>query len=307
MQEQLAEEYKYHLVLVGNGLDINTGLHTAYKDFFSSLDESQMKVYQLISPIPIDSLSNEWMNLEKQLTNNVKHSFNPAHPGVSSGRFEDFCNYTVKMVRQFLYDYLVTEYQSLDKNNFSPMVAKYCQDADRIINFNYTNTLQDVYGINKSKIEFIHGSLDEHFIIIGMDNDEDVTNFPDGYNLLKKAYIRDILNFKRHYNLSKISENDNNYLKEFMKLNDRLYNYRNFMPDLMTSDNLQYWDDMDTRYSSMYKYFSNNNYEAWLSECHGDACKIMANCNSIPTPVLNYFVNYNFRSAKIIFNRSKDY
>ena len=58
----------------------------------------------------------------------------------------------------------------------------------RFLNFNYTRTLEDFYGIPSSNIIHIHGDLDDRVLIFG--HGEDSIVIPDGADILSQAMYR---------------------------------------------------------------------------------------------------------------------
>lgn len=58
----------------------------------------------------------------------------------------------------------------------------------RFLNFNYTRTLEDFYGISSSDIIHIHGDLDDGILIFG--HGEDSIVIPEGTDILSRAMYR---------------------------------------------------------------------------------------------------------------------
>jgi len=58
----------------------------------------------------------------------------------------------------------------------------------RFLNFNYTRTLEDFYGIPSSNIIHIHGDLDDGVLIFG--HGEDSIVIPEGADILSQAMYR---------------------------------------------------------------------------------------------------------------------
>ena len=58
----------------------------------------------------------------------------------------------------------------------------------RFLNFNYTRTLEDFYGISSSNIIHIHGDLDDGVLIFG--HGEDSIVIPEGADILSRAMYR---------------------------------------------------------------------------------------------------------------------
>lgn len=184
------------LVIVGNGFDLYHGFKTSFYDFLNQLDIESIRIYERIMSQKVHK-STEWCDIERNITNSVIHTFNPAHPGVSSSAFQDVDIKPTSYIQAKLKEYLLTqEYKKSEC--YSKTVNKSLNEADAIINFNYTNTLQQIYNVSTNKIHFIHGSIAENHIILGMNNDDQLKTMPDGYSDLSKKYLRDILNFRRY-------------------------------------------------------------------------------------------------------------
>ncbi|NLD09047.1 MAG: hypothetical protein GX667_05575 [Xanthomonadaceae bacterium] len=171
------------LVITGNGFDIWHGLPTSYKNFYEKYSDELSGHTQYFDDFcDIDS---EWTNFEESLGSFNQSSFldNSAYrPSI-----EEMMDNTGMMYGYE--DSIAVETDELIKNitrAFNSWISSIEVDqatrliaipADcKFINFNYTTTLEDVYGIPDSNILHIHGKAWEGII------------FGHGRPLIKKQF-----------------------------------------------------------------------------------------------------------------------
>lgn len=187
-----------HVVIIGNGYDLHHGLRTAFTSFIDSLSESCKSSYGSLLQMADISEVTSWYDVENNISRATVNSYNSQHPGIGIEESLPGNIRVVNSMQKNLKVYLAEQQQkkSLSK---SDTVGGILRNADGILNFNYTNTLQSIYGIPRDKIYFVHGSLAENEIILGTDNDLLVTCLPMAYVTMSKSFLRDVLDFKRDY------------------------------------------------------------------------------------------------------------
>lgn len=214
------------LIICGNGLDIHVGLNTSYRAYRDYL--LNKKIYEGESAISIIEKSDFfiprdkdcWTDLENALTfdyrkyitqyidafdrdiddNNYETSIAQMN---SANQF--FQNNSQAIARDFTNNWFWEWIARVYYNNIEEVCYKNSNDGihevidgDCIcINFNYTHTLEDMFGINKTNVLYIHNRL------------------PDKRNLNDKGidFERDILALaKKQFQFGSV----NNYLDEWI-------------------------------------------------------------------------------------------
>ena len=164
------------LYIIGNGFDLHHGLTTSLKGFrdyskssvFGHLYENGVFMMQADQD-PIQ----HWNNLEENLANldidelieqkseyydddphknEFLYEVEKAIDAITSGLVQELSNYLIKAERESI---VADSLLELDTNAY-------------FINFNYTNTLERVYGVKNENICYIHGKLNSQSeIVIG--------------------------------------------------------------------------------------------------------------------------------------------
>lgn len=179
-----------HLLIIGNGFDLNLGLPTGYSSFLESTDFNNLVLGKNEIGIHLSEKYKkaDWIDIEKELKEYTKIVFEG----------QDFQKF--KKDYQQLCDAL-TEYLSginfakIDKgspayNLIENMVSKSSIEDFIIVDFNYTPTLKNIlYELNvneeiiSSNLVKIHGSISEN-IIFGIQDRVPESKF---FTLIKKS------------------------------------------------------------------------------------------------------------------------
>lgn len=168
------------LYIIGNGFDIAHGLPTQYWDFRTYLEHvaydflQAFEEHYYIYPNMSDDAKKKllWNELETNLANIdediIIENATSIEMDLESGDIG---------IEDTLYDYFTKEYQYINKlavylkrwirtikiRDTLPKVSQINKDnRDLYINFNYTATLEKVYGISDSSVIHIHGSLRDY-------------------------------------------------------------------------------------------------------------------------------------------------
>lgn len=149
------------IVIVGNGFDVAHGLSSSYTGYKEWLQEHNMSLYDALMSY-IDLSGNWWNEFEKNLAafhvpklihdaprENVTQAplFHPSIPLPAKGYFRNIREQISKSFTEWV--------DSLSTASAKPTVNM--PKADLYISFNYTDTLERVYGIPESLILYLHG------------------------------------------------------------------------------------------------------------------------------------------------------
>ena len=166
------------LYIIGNGFDIHHGLDTRYQSFANYLAKNNSEVYDLLlnyyglPDITNPELTDEeyalWSRFEQALSDldylSVldDNSDLIASPGAEDFRDRDWHSYQIEMeliikdltttlINDFNTFILEVEYESIPDDTLIKL-----EENSHFLNFNYTETLQENYGIPEGRITYIH-------------------------------------------------------------------------------------------------------------------------------------------------------
>lgn len=172
---EIKQEYEKTLVIIGNGFDLASGIKSSYSDFKQWLQENNR--HRLISLMDI-FFSNQrdlWGDIEMALGEYNEDSIleycrpdeaiDYDHPTRSMAAVEDSPEWIFSPLLDEFIEAFNDWVNCIDISNAKriremPIECKY-------LTFNYTETLEKIYGISVSNILHIHGSriLDNNYII----------------------------------------------------------------------------------------------------------------------------------------------
>ena len=168
------------LYIIGNGFDIHHKIKSKYKHFKKYVKKKDITLFNLINEYL--SIEYDWADFEKSLStidtdslidnaSNVLVSY--TDDDWSDASHHDY-QYEIEQVVQQLSNILEKHFIDWLLNISIPNRKKANQQLLKLdtnatyLNFNYTNTLQKIYKIKKSKILHIHGSLkNQNDIVLG--------------------------------------------------------------------------------------------------------------------------------------------
>ena len=236
---KLGRETIKTVVILGNGFDIDLGIHTAYMQFAKS-DYWPFKGKAYDSEGTLGRFLNDkrdiekWLDLEDALGEyaNIKKS----NPNIE----EDKLCYNILVKK--LHEYIENEQETFSFGRAVPaakvLLDRIKQNDYRIYSFNYTN----LYGLAKKmhidldpdRINYIHGSLKDNNIILGTG---DVCDLPEDYHWLYKSFNPQYQSNKLVEDLDDADEvlifghslgrNDHDYIYDFfqraIKKRDRIF------------------------------------------------------------------------------------
>jgi hypothetical protein len=188
-----------NLYIIGNGFDLYHGLDTKYQSFAKYLAEKDNEVYELfLTYYGLPDLSNAqitdeeyaaWATFElaladldyKQILDDYSDSI--ANPAANNFKDRDWHTYQIEMemIIEKLTEKLISNF-----NNFI-LNLKYPKNIDDkkikilpqslLLNFNYTNSIEKLYGISDTSICYIHNKAKQNDSNIILGHGTDPTNF----------------------------------------------------------------------------------------------------------------------------------
>lgn len=171
-------KHPLHLYIIGNGFDCHHGINSSYACFKEWLNKTNMDLMQRIDDIYGICIDEWWSDFENQLaslyildfSNRISCENAPDLTDEHCDRMWEDAQFEVKLqltsiyseLKGCFYDWVV----QLNAPNPSQRI-KLNLNNSLFLNFNYTKTLEKLYGIDSRKILHIHGCVDdeEDFII----------------------------------------------------------------------------------------------------------------------------------------------
>ena len=158
------------LYVMGNGFDIAHDLPTQYEDFHLWLVKNRdlpfVNAFEKLYP-EVKDLKGEWRDLESALGNvSLEHAieFDWAYQECpdefcceNSSHDAYQCGENLKLVTKVLPTCLHDWIQSIDLSKYKELF-KLHKDA-YYFSFNYTKTLENLYGIGTDRIHYVHGAI----------------------------------------------------------------------------------------------------------------------------------------------------
>ena len=221
------------VLIVGNGFDLDLGMHTSYKDFANSkLWPFDKKVYDkgLGYYLNHKKDTENWFDLERELANYALSLDKPSLENETQIRHDkgDF-SIIIKKLKEFI----KAEQDSLYMIENDVAAKKVLLDLIKLPNyfvhsFNYTDieSICKTTGnyISSGRVEYVHGSIANNDIILGTG---DNTNLPEEYDFLYKTSnknyssnnLAESLDYAQEITIfgHSLGENDFDYFKPFFQ------------------------------------------------------------------------------------------
>ncbi|MDE6560283.1 MAG: bacteriophage abortive infection AbiH family protein [Muribaculaceae bacterium] len=168
-----------HLYLIGNGFDLHHGINSGYTDFRNWLEKTNNDLFYQINEIyEVSDKDKWWSDFENRLAmlNAVQlaaHFAYENNPYYLSNHCEfgwDQAAIEVELQLDRLFSELRGYFHEWIAQLNTPLQDKKIQldiQDTFFINFNYTKTLENLYGVSPKKILHIHGCVDsdDNFIL----------------------------------------------------------------------------------------------------------------------------------------------
>lgn len=179
------------LYIIGNGLDLHNGMKTRYSDFRCFLKNICLETLKDFESLFPDYIGNDkfylWNSVEVNLLNvgsesivdtvlELVSTYSPPYSIEDwSDSYHHDAQYEVGEYVTKLKSILTTHLRSWINSVEVPSLSKTCLDSNSLfLTFNYTKTLESVYGICKDRIHYIHIKDDEY--VFG-NNDTSILGF----------------------------------------------------------------------------------------------------------------------------------
>jgi hypothetical protein len=212
-----------HVVVIGNGFDLNLGLKTAYQDFIKSDDFRKLYASgnNLVKHLQSHYSLNNWIDIENQLKEYSNKELSSKVLTVYQNEFRELSDSLRHYLKRI-------KLNTLSEETHAYQLLKQITDKDfLILDFNYTNTIKDILkskiGDIDNKLIKVHGSIDEDQIIFGV---EDNAAIRKEHVFLKKAFNRSFkaVNMQPFFRNAKelfffghsLGETDHTYFKNFI-------------------------------------------------------------------------------------------
>ena len=200
------------LFIIGNGFDLYHGLNTTYKNFYQYLKARNKPTFTVTASVCFDQYDETdrlWSDFENELSNfdynsitiyldeyNDEGKIVELTPIKSIDKIID--TWKSKIDKEFKSWILTNE------RNLSPCGRHFNQNAI-FLNFNYTFTLQKLYGVQDNQILYIHNNINDDNLIYGHGTKFELRNLLDAYGLLEdndtvcatEYQLRDILTIQK--------------------------------------------------------------------------------------------------------------
>ena len=149
------------IVIVGNGFDVNHGLPSSYANFKEWLKNNDINLFDFLNTY-IDVKGNWWNDFERSLSEFDIPKLIRETPLEKSPRdsklppsFSHPASWRLDSVRDAISLKFTEWVKTLDGVEINKKID--LPEACLYISFNYTDTLERVYGIEENKIVYIHG------------------------------------------------------------------------------------------------------------------------------------------------------
>lgn len=236
------------LFIIGNGFDIAHGLNTRYSDFMKYLTQYETPPQEVCPKwIYIDSMSQNdqerhalydkikkyipeyelWMCFEEALGNinieQIKEDNSCYMLGYGDENWRDSANhdYQYMINEELSFTTPITEWfrkwiasintKVIPKQNIIQLIGI----EDVFLNFNYTDTLETVYGIDENRIRYIHGKANRgDLLILGHHNKSQFSKPIDISTMSEEEYE----NYMDYISSIDVREMEaNKYIEEYFK------------------------------------------------------------------------------------------
>jgi len=220
------------VLIIGNGFDLDLGMHTSYKHYaeselwpFKESTQSNLRNY-----LNSKKFAYNWFDLEQELAN---YAQSVSSDNLSNEQLLRYDNEDFNLLVNKLKEYLQSEQQDLHKNaresKAKSILSEFSKKENYFIHtFNYTDVkyISEVLKIrlNSTRIEYVHGNLGDNNIILGAGDNKEL---PEEYDWLYKTSNKNYSSNNLADSLANadeicifghsLGENDFDYFKPFFK------------------------------------------------------------------------------------------
>ncbi len=200
-------------IIIGNGFDLDAGLHTSYKDFAASDywpfggEEKMNEIEPLAYTLNVHSKLQTWFDVEEIMYQYAKKSIGGY---LTNERLLPYDKNSYEKLIQYLENYLKNEEDTFTpkKDSVAALMLKavsWRNSENKIYSFNYTDLGKIAKRLNVTKnvkCEYIHGSLAAHDMILGVGDRHELR---DDYFFLYKTMSP---HFRSHMIIPDMQESD---------------------------------------------------------------------------------------------------
>jgi len=172
----LKKKKHQHVLIIGNGFDLDLGLPTKYSDFINSSYFSELCLKDNILANHLREVHDvkNWIDVEEELKSYSKKTI---HSNIFLQEYKELCASLLSYIKSIKYDSLNIE------STAYKLISILLNKDVLIIDFNYTSTLQELLKIfvnepttEQQNIEHIkiHGGIVENNIIFGVEDSADI-------------------------------------------------------------------------------------------------------------------------------------
>lgn len=172
--------------IIGNGFDLAHGLKTSYFDFRDYVRKNEKTFYDKIMEFNLFRDDKLWKDFENKLSKididslttyaNLQCNDNMDYDSMEGDNIDcsvdkelDYIDKLSEKIKDWLSD-------TVDVTKCKKIINPVYLKDSLWLTFNYTNTLEDLYGVNSECILHIHGDVDHYNkgLLIGHGNDQDI-------------------------------------------------------------------------------------------------------------------------------------
>lgn len=210
-------KHPLHLYIIGNGFDCHHGINSSYVCFKEWLNKTNMYLVQKIDDIYGICIDEWWSDFENQLasldildfSNRISCEKAPDLTDEHCDRMWEDAQFEVEHqltsiyseLKGCFYDWVV----QLNAPNPSQRI-KLNLNKSLFLNFNYTKTLEKLYGIDSRKILHIHGCVD--------DEEDFIIGHGKTYKELEMLNAKKLVNSSENISIKKITQRYKDYCSE---------------------------------------------------------------------------------------------
>ena len=206
------------LFIIGNGFDLANGINTSYRSFYSYLKQNDYETFNLTCALfwdQYDETDSLWSDFEANLSAFNSTSFD-IDVDIQTLDIEHVAVADAKIARVIdaWKKNLYVMFKSWIRDIFQGIVTvePLANNTDIFLNFNYTATLELLYGIPSHNILHIHNSIENDTLILGHGVEFNRQKILEFYGLIEngkiKSSIEDYLYANTHYYIGSLLRKD---------------------------------------------------------------------------------------------------
>lgn len=209
-----------NIFIIGNGFDLHHGVKTSFNDFkeyFKNNHSSEFESFNLTAKNMLNEKLDDWNKLENyigelvhsegdNIYKNIEedyHDLNDFYKSISpSYEYLDMLKNNVTFLKKVFFDWInIKNNEILTKDKFNNVSFN---KEDYFIIFNYTNTLESLYGIDNNHILHIHGKSGND-LILGHNED------------FIKPFPKTIITYDENYNEKRVRLKNDEFNTELIE------------------------------------------------------------------------------------------